>query len=69
MDQILQQNNLRSRIPEGDKKKKGKDQNPHKGNSSHVLIAINSSPNAWIIDLGASHHMESKKEVYSSLDA
>jgi hypothetical protein len=33
-----------------------------------VLIAINSSPNAWIIDSGASHHMEATKEVYSSLD-
>jgi hypothetical protein len=33
------------------------------------LIAINSSPNAWIVDLGASHHMEATKKVYSSLDA
>jgi hypothetical protein len=33
------------------------------------LIAINSSPDAWIIDLGASHHMDSTKAVYSSLDA
>jgi hypothetical protein len=33
------------------------------------LIAINFSPDAWIVDSGASHHMESTKEVYSSLDA
>jgi hypothetical protein len=33
------------------------------------LIAINSSPNAWIIDSGASHHMAASKEVYSCLDA
>jgi hypothetical protein len=45
------------------------DQNPKKGNSSHALIAINSSPDAWIIDSGTSHHMDSSKEVYSSLDA
>jgi hypothetical protein len=57
MSQILQQNNLGDRIPEGAKKKKPKDMNSKKGNSSHVLIAINSSPNAWIVDSGASHHM------------
>jgi hypothetical protein len=33
------------------------------------LIAINSSLDAWIVDSGASHHMASSKEVYSSLDA
>jgi hypothetical protein len=69
MAQILQQNNLGDRIPEGANKKKPKDQNPKKGNSSHALIAINSSPDAWIVDSGASNHMASTKEVYSSLDA
>jgi hypothetical protein len=52
MTQILHQNNLGDHIPEGCKKKKREDQNPKKGNSSHPLIAINSSPDAWIIDLG-----------------
>jgi hypothetical protein len=33
----------------------------------HALIAINSSPYAWIIDSGASHHMEATKHVLSSL--
>jgi hypothetical protein len=61
MAQILQQNNLGDHIPEGAKKKKPEDQNPKKGNSSHALIAINSSPDAWIVDLGASHHMEATK--------
>jgi hypothetical protein len=69
MTQILQQNNLGDRIPEGAKKKKPEDQNPKKGNSSHALIAINSSLDAWIVDSGASHHMDATKEVYSSLDA
>jgi hypothetical protein len=32
------------------------------------LIAKNSSPNAWIVDSGASHHMDASKAVYSSLD-
>jgi hypothetical protein len=69
MAQILQQNNLGDRIPEGAKKKKPEDQNLKKGNSSHALIAINSSPDTWIIDSGASHHMAATKEFYSSLDA
>jgi hypothetical protein len=33
------------------------------------LISIISPPDAWIIDLGASHHMVASKSVYSSLDA
>jgi hypothetical protein len=69
MGQIIQQNNLGDRIPEGAKKKNSEDQNPKKGNSIHALISINSSPNAWIVDSGASHHMDATKEVYSSLDA
>jgi hypothetical protein len=59
--QILQQNNLGYHIPEGAKKKKRKDQNPKKGNSSHALIPISSYPNAWIVDSGASYHMSTKK--------
>jgi hypothetical protein len=33
------------------------------------LIAIKSSPDAWIVDSGSSHYMAATKEVYSSLDA
>jgi hypothetical protein len=69
MYQILQQKNLGDRIPEGAKKKKLEDLNSKKGNSSHALIAINSSPDAWIVDSGASHHMATSEVVYSSLDA
>jgi hypothetical protein len=46
MSQILQQNNLGDHILEGENKKKPKDLNSKKGNSSHALITINSSPNA-----------------------
>jgi hypothetical protein len=52
MSQIHQQNNLGDHIPKGAKKKKAEDLNSKKDNSSHTLIAINSSPDAWIIDLG-----------------
>jgi hypothetical protein len=69
MSQILHQNNLVYHIPKGSKKKKLEDMNPMKGNSIHALISINSSPNAWIIDSGASNHMVASKEIYSSLDS
>jgi hypothetical protein len=61
MTQIIQKKNLGDRIPKGSKKKKPEDQNLKKGNSIHALIAINSSPNAWILDSEASHHMDTKK--------
>jgi hypothetical protein len=69
ISQILQQNNLGDRIPEGAKKKKPEDQNPKKDNSSYALIAINSSLDAWIVDSRALHHTTTSKVVYSSLDA
>jgi hypothetical protein len=69
MNQILQKNNLGDRILEGAKKKNPEDQNPKKDNSIHALISINSSPNSWIRDSGASHEMATTKEIYSSLDA
>jgi hypothetical protein len=69
MTQILQKKNLGDRIPEGAKKKKLEDQNSKKDNSIHVLISINSSPNAWIVDSGESHHMATSKAIYYSLDA
>jgi hypothetical protein len=67
MSQILQQNNLGDRIPEGANKKKPEDLNSKKDNSSHALIAINSSPDVWIVDSGASHHMAASEAVYSSV--
>jgi hypothetical protein len=69
MSQILQQNNLGDCIPEGAKKNNPEDPNSKKGNSSHALIAINSSPDAWIVDSRESHHIAASEAVYSSLDA
>jgi hypothetical protein len=69
MSQILQQNNLGDCIPEGANKKIPEDLNSKKDNSSHALIAINSSLDAWIVDSGASHHMATSEAIYSSLDA
>ena len=39
---------------------------PKKGNH-HALVAINSSSNSWIMDFDASHHMETKEKVFTSL--
>jgi hypothetical protein len=69
MSQILHQNNLGDRIPERAKKKKPEDLISKKGNSSHALIAINSSPDSWIVDSRASHHMAASEVVYYYLDA
>jgi hypothetical protein len=63
MSQILHQNNLEDHIAEGAKKNKPEDPNSKKFNSSHALISINSSLDAWIIELGESHHMAASKEV------
>ena len=68
MAHILQKHNLGDHIPEG-AKKNPKDHALGKGKSNHALIAINSSPYAWIVDSGASHHMAATKESFSSLDA
>jgi hypothetical protein len=46
MSQILQKNNLGDHIPKGEKKNKPENMNSKKGNSSHVLIAINYSLDA-----------------------
>jgi hypothetical protein len=67
MTQILHHNNLGDHIPEDSKNKTLEDKNRKKGNSSHALISINSAPDAWIVYSGASHHMDSTKEVYYSL--
>jgi hypothetical protein len=69
MSQIIHKKNLGDCIPKGEKKKNPEDMNSKKGNSSHALIVIKSSPDAWIIDSGASHHMDALEVVYSSLDA
>jgi hypothetical protein len=61
MTQVLQKNNLGDFILE-------EDHVPKKGNH-HDLVAINSSYDSWIIDYGASHHMETKEEVFNSLSS
>jgi hypothetical protein len=53
MSKIIYQNNIGYRISEGVEKNNPKDLNPKKDNSSHALISINSSPDAWIIYSGA----------------
>ena len=68
MAKVLQQNNLGDYIPEN-AKKKPEDKPPERRGNSHALIAINSSPDAWILDSGASYHMAATKNVLSSITA
>jgi hypothetical protein len=69
MSQIIQKKILGDHITQGAQKKKPKDLNPKKGNSSHALISMNSSPDAWMVYSGASHHMDASKVFNSFLDA
>ena len=66
MTQILQNNNLGDQILEGAKKKP--EYHAPKGNH-HALVVFHSSPDAWIMDLGASHHMAATQDILSSLTA
>jgi len=66
MAQILHKNNLGDHIPEDDKKKL---EDQAKQVKFHALIAINSSPDAWILYSGASHHITTKNNVLSSISA
>jgi hypothetical protein len=58
--------NIGNFIPEGVKKQKEEDHAPKKG-IHHALVAINSSYDSWIVYFGASHHIVSKEEVFTSL--
>ena len=42
---------------------------PEPRGNGHALISLHSTPQEWIIDSGASHHMASSKESFSSLHA
>jgi hypothetical protein len=68
MEEVLQQNTLGNFIAEGAKKNKEEDPASKKGNH-HAPVGINSSYDSWIIDSGASHHMEVKEEVFTSLSS
>jgi hypothetical protein len=62
--QIFQKNNLGDHIPEASKKKP---EYQSKRGNSHALISINFSHDAWILYSSASHHMETTKNVLSSI--
>jgi len=66
--EVLQKSNLGAQIP-WDANKKSKYKVPTKRGNYHALINSHSSPHAWILDLGASHHMEATKDIFSYLTA
>ena len=68
MAEKLQQNNLGDHIPENPNKNSGEKAPKPRGNG-HAFIYLHSTSQEWIIDSGASHHMASSKESFSSLHA
>jgi hypothetical protein len=65
MAKKLQQHKLT--VPENEKKK---DDNKTGGRArdGHDLMAIKSTPSSWILDSGASNHMDSSKDEFSSIE-
>jgi hypothetical protein len=65
MAKQLQQHNLT--VPENAKKK---DDNRTGGRArdGHALMAVTSTPSAWILDSGASNHMAASKDEFSSIE-
>ena len=65
MTQILEKNNIS--LPDCSKKREG-GSNSKDRERVHALVASTSSSPSFIIDSGASRHMVSTKEAFSSLD-
>jgi hypothetical protein len=65
MAKQLQQHNLT--VPENEKKK---DDNRTRGRArdGHALMDVTSTPSSWIIDSGASNHMATSKDEFSSIE-
>jgi hypothetical protein len=66
MTRILQKNNLGDQILEG--AKKNPEEHAPKGNHN-ALIVVHSSPDTYIVDSCASHHMAATHDILSSLTA
>ena len=65
LTQLLEKNNIS--LPDFSKKREG-GSNSEDRERVHALVADTSSSTSFIIDSGASRHMVSTKEAFSSLD-
>ena len=65
LTQILVENNIS--LPDCSKKREGRSNSEDK-ERVHALVASTSSSPSFIIDSGASRHMVSTREIFSSLD-
>jgi hypothetical protein len=63
MAQTLEKHHLEDCIPDNARKNPSSE----RGNG-HALLAISSSPNAWVLDSGATHHMASLDRLFSYLE-
>ena len=65
LTQILEKNNIS--LPDCSKNREGGSNSEDK-ERVHALVAVTSSSTSFIIDSGASRHMVSTKETFSSLE-
>ena len=65
LTQILEKNGIS--LPDSSKKREG-GSNSEDRERAHELVASTSSSPSFIIDYGASRHMVSTKEAFTSLD-
>ena len=65
LTQLLEKNNIS--LPDCSKKREGGSNSKDK-ERIHALVVVTSSSPSFIIDYGASRHMVSSKEIFSSLD-
>jgi hypothetical protein len=70
MAHTLQQNNLGGHIPENARKKdvEKPPDDRGKGRDGHDLVVVSSSSTTWILDSGASNHMASSQDSFTSLE-
>ena len=68
MAKQLQQHNLM--VPENAKKKDDNRMGVERwrARDGHALMAVTSTPSAWILDSGASNHMAASKDEFSSIE-
>ena len=67
MVQLLEKNNIL--VPDNARKKDGNSSSSEGKEKRHALVVGNSNSSSFIIDLGASRHMVSKREFFSSMSS
>ena len=67
MAQLLEKNNIL--VPDSVRKKDGNSSSSEGNEKCHALVVGTSNSSSFIIDLGASRHMVSRREFFSSVNS